>query len=400
VSTPRRHPLSHRRGASSGSISLLLLVILGTAACGSSVGAPGHVINPVVVSSSLATSIETPAGSWAVVPMGDLDQPLNTFWQLFFRPEGSSTWSDETSALAVATNGGLVLAPTGRSLAVGIRPSNLLEYSPLLLTSGSGRSWSPASPIAGLAGQPDSLAMGADGAAVALTTGSGGQAVLESAEGLAGWRELTSVSKLLASPAGRSCDVLALTAVNTSRAGVLIGGDCRKTGVSGLFSESPSGWLRVGPALPAALEHGLVDVLSLQPTAGGLCALLAVSDGPDTSLEAAWTSSGSTWIVSPVLDLGTEQVTSVGADGKSGLFVLATRSVSEVIEVLSGPGRAWSTLPDPPAGTQTLVFGATGKVDALSVDRTTFTDWSLPDSSGSWTRAQVIDVPIEFGSSS
>lgn len=400
MSISRHHPPSHRQGAASGLISLLLLFALGTAACGSAAATPDHVTSPVVVSPSLATSIETPAGSWAVVPMGDLHQPLNTFWQLFFRPKDSSAWSDEASALAVATNGGLVLAPNGSSLVVGIRPSNRLEYSPLLLTSGGGHLWSPASPIAALAGQPDSLAIGAGGSALALTTGAGGQAVLESAGGLSDWRELTSVSRLQSSPVGRACDVLALTAVSTSAAGVLLGGDCQRVGVTGLFLETAGGWLPVGPALPRALKHGRVDVLALQPTVGGLCALLAVSDGPDTSLEAAWTSSGSTWIVSPVLDLGTEQVASVGSDGKNGLFVLAARSDSEVIEILSGPGRAWSTLPDPPAGTQTLVFGATGTVDALSVDRTTFTDSSLTDSSGSWTRAQVIDVPIEFGSSS
>lgn len=395
----RRHPRSNRPRAASGLTALTLLLALGTAACGSAAAAPGHATSPMVVGPSLATSIETPVGSWAVVPMGDLDQPLNTFWQLFFRPQRSSTWSDMASALAVATNGGLVLAPNANSLAVGIRPSNRLEYSPLLVTSGGGHSWSPASPIAALVDEPDSLAVGASGAALALTTGAGGQAVLESAGGLAGWQSLTSVSKLQSSPAGRACDLLALTAVSTSAAGVLIGGDCRRAGVAGLFAEAAGGWLRIGPTLPAGLEHGFVDVLALQPAASGLSALLAVSDGRGTSLEAAWTSNGSTWVVSPALDLGTEQVASVGADGKGGLFVLTSQSASESIEVLSGPGGSWSALPNPPAGTKTVVFGPTGKIDALSVDDTTFTDWSLSDSSSSWTRTQVIDVPIQFGSS-
>ena len=101
------------------------------------------------IATSLATSIETSAGTWAVVPMGHLDQPLNTFWQLFFRAKGATRWSDYASALAVATNGGLLVAtPNGRSLVVGIRPANLLDYSPLLVTANNGRTWIPASPSA------------------------------------------------------------------------------------------------------------------------------------------------------------------------------------------------------------------------------------------------------------
>jgi hypothetical protein len=152
----------------------------------------------------MATSIETPAGSWAVVPMGTLDDPLNTFWQLFFRPSGASGWSDEASSLAVATNGGLAVATFGRgSLAVAIRPANRLDYSPLLVTADSGRAWSPVPPLGGVAKMPDALAVGASGRGLALTTGTTGNDVLESASGLADWKELTSTGTLQSSAAGR-----------------------------------------------------------------------------------------------------------------------------------------------------------------------------------------------------
>ena len=79
-------------------------------ACGSSTPAANSQTAGPVVRSALATSTETAAGTWVTVPMGHLDQPLNTFWQLFYRPAGAKAWSNQASALAVATNGGIVVS--------------------------------------------------------------------------------------------------------------------------------------------------------------------------------------------------------------------------------------------------------------------------------------------------
>ena len=65
---------------------------------------------PTLFPTPLATSIQTAQGTWATVAMGHLDDPDNTFWQLFFRPAGSIAWSNQVEATATATNGGLVLA--------------------------------------------------------------------------------------------------------------------------------------------------------------------------------------------------------------------------------------------------------------------------------------------------
>ena len=133
----------------------------------------------IVAGAPLATSISTAVGSWAIVPMGDLGQPLNTFWQLFFRPLGSSRWSDKAEGLAVATNGGLVMAaPDGKSAVVGVRSAANLNFSPILTTVNDGRSWSPGPPVSGLASEPDALAVDSQGQGLALTSGgtSGGGA--------------------------------------------------------------------------------------------------------------------------------------------------------------------------------------------------------------------------------
>ncbi len=198
------NPRSWRSRA--GAIVLAALSAAAVSACGSRAGAPSPLarVQGATIHPSLATSIETSAGSWVTVPMGHLDQPLNTFWQLFFRPRGARQWSNTASALAVATNGGLVLATdAGKSLTIGIRPTNYLAYSPLIVTSNA-RSWSSATPLGALAEQPDALAVTAGGAALALVAGARTDEVSASSAGLAGWRTLVTAAELLGLPA-RSC---------------------------------------------------------------------------------------------------------------------------------------------------------------------------------------------------
>ena len=108
----------------------LACAALGLASCGTS-ALPGAPTGAVAAPSKapLPASVQTRAGTWATVPMGDLGQPLNTFRQLFFRPAGSASWSDRVQATATATNGGLVLADDNQDLVVGVRPSNMLTFS-------------------------------------------------------------------------------------------------------------------------------------------------------------------------------------------------------------------------------------------------------------------------------
>jgi hypothetical protein len=401
---PRRRPRLRRTKRRAEERGLATLALMAIAAAGCAAGPVSDALNaspsPTLTGISLATSIETAAGSWAAVPMGHLDQPLNTFWQLFFRPNGGAGWSDKAEGLGVATNGGLLLATGGgQSLAVGVQPANLLHFSPLLVTSNGGSSFSPVTPVATLAQQPDALAVGAAGQWLALTTAAGGQ-VFESAAGLASWHELTTTSSLGQSAAGRTCGIVAMTAVAVDSGRAVIGADCSEAGEVGIFA-SADAWRLAAPRLPAALDHGTVTVLGLQQTDVGLRAALEVSEGHDTSLVAAWTTDGgATWSVSSVLGLGSRRVLSIGPDGPAGLFVLASLTgASDSVEVVSGPGGSWRGLPSAPASTQTLVFGPADTADALAVNDTVFTDWKLTQGATGWMKAQVIDVPIAFGSS-
>ncbi len=64
------------------------------AGCGSAApAAPGPAAEaPPGGAPFLATSLITPAGTWAVAVMGGSVASHNNFWQLFIRPAGSSSW--------------------------------------------------------------------------------------------------------------------------------------------------------------------------------------------------------------------------------------------------------------------------------------------------------------------
>ncbi len=381
------------------------LAALGASAvsgCGTPVAGPIAQVSGAVIRASLATSIETSAGSWATVAMGHVGQPLNTFWQLLFRPSGAALWSDRASALAVATNGGLIVATHGdRSLAIGIRPVNRLDYSPLIVTSDA-RSWLPAGPIGALADEPDALTIADGGEAMALVSDGRATRVFASRGGLASWRQLVTENELATSQAGRACGLLSLTAVGYGAGRGLIGASCSRAGIVGLFSENEGTWRLVGPRLSQALGHSSAEVLGLQPTASGLCALIGVTGRRSAYLVAACTTgNGFEWRISPAMLLsGPEAVVSFGPAGALGLYALVSSSAHpDILAVLGEPDMSWRTLPSPPARTAAVVFGLAGRVDALAVEDTSCTDWRLA-SGARWKRVQELDVAIQFGSSS
>ena len=66
---------------------------------------------------------------------------------------------------------------------------------------------------------------------------------------------------------------------------------------------------------------------------------------------------------------------------------------------ISGQNAAWRRLPQPPAATAALAFGPAGRVDALAARGSSLTDWRLARGSGIWRQAQILDVPVQYGSS-
>jgi len=394
-----------------------MLLALTTSACGTT---PAH--DPVAAAPgpSLATSTSTSQGTWAVVPMGILSQPLETFWQLFFRAKGTTRWVDRSTSLAIATNGGIVMAPTSalrRSFTVAIRQANLLAYAPLLGLSASGRSWTPLAPLPGLPDAPDVLVINDPGTSYAIT-GSTGDALMSSSR-LTTWRTVTTLSSLRASPAGRACGIQSLTALGEVTGQVVLGATCTREEVAGVLAASASGWRLVGPSV-RGLGSASVRVLGLTETGDGLYAVLASTSAGSTTVVAAWTDGGQLrWRVSAPLRLGTADVRSFGATGANGLFVLASGASGPVsLHAEDSPGSPWIELPSPPQGSTTVAMGEDGNMDALVVQNAVISicrghthecvrapvgllsDWALASGSQRWRRGQVTRVILELGSSS
>ena len=239
--------------------SLLLAATMLAAGCGSVAGqatAPARSAAPP----SLATSLTTPAGTWAVAVMGGSAASHNNFWQLFVRPAGTSTWRLATPP-GVASNGGLVLTGLrGGSMMAGFRPSQRLGYSPLATTKDNGKSWSPSLLDAGLADIPGALAADpASGRLLALLTN--GSTEMSGSGGTA-WTRLTTRHALATSPAGTRCELESLTATAFSPSGrPMLAAGCAHPGTAGIFSRTGRTWQLTGPALPAAYAHQAITVL-------------------------------------------------------------------------------------------------------------------------------------------
>jgi hypothetical protein len=379
-----------------------LAVAAPIAACGGASSSPHAAAAPI--QTPLATSIETADGSWATVPMGHLNQPLNTFWQLFVAPPGTTArWSNQVQATATATNGGIVLSSgRGRSLIAGVRPSQLLTYSPLIATANDGRSWANGLLPEGLAAHPNALAVSPHGQALALVNNRSGSQVLASTGNLSRWRTLTTEHLLASTASGRACGVRSITAVAILAGSPTVGASCREPEAIGIFAHSTSGWHAIGPPLPSSVGRGTVEVLALATRGRQLTSLLSVSGGGATSLVAVWLSSKHRWAISAPLPMAaSERLASVGPAGGSGLFALLTeQSGADRVEVIAGPGHDWRELPPPPPGTETIAFRTATTADAFAVHNTVLTISALSPSPHAWVRTQVMNVSIPFGSSS
>ena len=358
--------------------------------CGSQ-SAPVSGPGLTVVTPPLATSLVTAQGTWAVAVMGGSAASHNDFWQLFVRPTGATRWSLVTPE-GVADNGGLVATggAGGTSLLVGFRPSQGLAFSPLAASSDAGRNWTPGLLDADLAGVPDALAVGASGQVLALLRdGSIEQAPTAAAAAAGRWSRLTTLGALAASTPGHSCGVAGVEAVSFGVNDTpMAGGSCVRRGVAGVFAESGGTWQAAGPALPAAFAGDQVQVLGL--ASGGTTALMAAG----SSLVAAW-PGGAGWTVSAPVAAPAGAVRASGFGPGGSVWVLLGGGRAEAID---GTGGAWRALPGVPAGTQTLAPITGGGYDALAVSGSRLTVWQL-EGTASWVQVQVIDVPIEYGSS-
>ena len=375
--------------------------VAGGCSAGGSAGDNAVTTTAAPLPTPLATSISGPAGTWATVAMGQLDQPLNTFWQLLYRPAGGSQWSNQVEATAVATNGGMVLAPLGgKSVVAGMLPSNRLTFTPMIATSDGGRSWQDGLIDPAVASTPDSLASNGAGRIIALVGDGRSSQVLAATDSLSTWETAATEAQLAATPAGRRCGLISLTAVAYPGTTPMAAGSCAKPGITAVFALGPTGWQAAGPPTSA---DSTVQVLGVRTEGDTLTGLFA-STTPTGSdhLVAGWSSdAGQQWTTSPLLQVaGNQQITSFGPADGAGLFVLSSDpSGSNQLDLITGPSSSWSQLPQPPGQTATVAITAGDPPQALSVKGRILTIWTLISKSGGWSKSQTIPVNIQFGSS-
>ena len=378
-------------------VPLLLAGTVLAAGCGSAAREPGGTAVPMRPP-SLATSLVTATGTWAVAVMGGPAADNNNFWQLFVRPAATGRWRLATPP-GVASNGGLVVAsPGGQSVVAGFRPSQDLYFSPLATTDDNGTAWTPGVLDAALASVPDALAAAAGGGRLLALLASG--EVQLSGPGGTGWARLATHQALATSAAGRRCGLGSLTAAAFSSAGVpLLAGSCtHHRGTAGIFAHTSGTWHLTGPTLPARYTHQDISVLRLTTTGGTTTALLAAGTGSATQLLAAWSTgkSGSHWTLSPPLPLhGAKPTSASPGPGYSVAVVLAGNHA----QAITGPAGTWQPLPALPPGTATLAPEPAGGWDALAAHSTKLTIWQLQTGHTAWAITQTISVPIQFGSS-
>lgn len=395
--------MTARRCAAKLFLPATAMAVLGlsAAACSSSGSSTTPVQGGALSPTPLATSLESAGATWATIPMGNLDQPLNTFWQLFELPQGATGWSNQVQSTGVATNGGIVLASSpGGTVVAAVRPSNMLTYSPAAVTDDAGRSWSTSLVDAGLADHPDTLALGSDDAFALAAGGDGGEQLLEGGAALGDWHRVVDQQALADTAAGRACGVVSLVAVADVSGSAVVGAACSTPGTVGVLSDGPGGWRLAGPRLPASLARRPAEVLGLWPVDGGLDTLVAVSGGTGQEadlVEASSAGAGQWTVSSPSAIPDGDAMASFGPTASGGVFVLATGPRGDLLETDSGAGTGWTVLPAPPGGTQTVAFPAGGPAYAMAGDGTVLKVWSL---AAGWSLIQTTDVPIQFGSSS
>jgi len=382
--------------AALGAIVLSAIVL---SAC-SSPGGTGAAPSPStsgLAAVPLATSFAGQTGTWATLAMGHLDEPLNTFWQLFYLSGSSSTWELATPP-GVASNGGLVvsLGPSA-TVTAGFEPSIDLRFSPLAQSTDQGSTWGPGVLPGGLAPVPDSLAASDGHQYLALLRTGGGDVVANNGD-LAEWKRVASTATLIADPSTSACDVEALTAVSFGPNGEeLVGAACARGPGVGIFGYVAGAWQPIGPSVPG--PEGPTQVLRLVGTPAGTTALVSAGEGRARRLVALWSSDGlKSWSVSASLPLGRGSLTSTGVTATGG-FIVTVRGAdgSASASAISPSGGPWRPLTPPPAGTSVVVGGPDGVFDALIADQSNLDVDTL--GSGGWHRTQTLNVPIQYGSS-
>jgi hypothetical protein len=398
LGAPRRRAAAGllARGPAAAGLIVLCLLASNLAACGS-VGGSGSAAPTDALSTPLATSLPSAAGSWALLPAG-ASSGEEHFWELLHRGASNANWSLVTPP-GVQDNGGLAIAAAGSTLLAGFIPSYNLHFSPLALTSDGGATWTPDLLPGGLTAVPDSLALSSDGRAYALLAKDGGEIVVRNVPG-GEWRSLTTSRALAAAPVAGGCGLTSIDAIASAPSGgLLVGGACAHTGQIGEYAYTRGGWRAAAPPTPAALRGDVNRVLSLVSTSGTKFTLVDFPSASQNTLIAAWsTDEGHSWTEAPPQVMGArEGLIAAGPAPHSHTFLLVSTPHGNRLRI-GAPSTPWRATPRPPAGTATVALSGAGEVDALAVHGYNIADWRLVGTPPAWQRVGTLHVSVSVSS--
>ena len=211
----------------------------------------------------------------------------------------------------------------------------------------------------------------------------------------ASWTTLAASGAVASSAAGRRCEVTSLTAVAYAPSGTpLAAASCARAGIAGIFAvrEHLAGsW----PPSSASARARQVTVLRLTAIAAGDIALLRPGRAAREPARRLDERRNRLDGLSPARCRYRSGGCLRHRVRRRGWLLLADGRAYAV----SGPGGAWRRLPSPPPGTAALAAGRGGAIDALAADGGNLTVYQLTPA-GAWGKAQVLTVPIQYGSSS
>jgi hypothetical protein len=159
----------------------------------------------------------------------------------------------------------------------------------------------------------------------------------------------------------------------------------------------------VGSAIPG-ISTGPTEVIRLVTTSAGTAALVSTGSGATTSLHALWSSDGlRSWTASAGLPFSGATLISTGVTADGGWVIAGSRPrrgapARAMVAATIGPsGAHWQTLAPPPVGTSAVAATPDGSFEALLGHGSTLTVDRLGPTA--WSRAQVLEVPVQYGSS-
>jgi len=351
-----------------------------------------------VTHAPLTSSVSTSSATWVAVPMGHLDDPLNTFWELFSLPRGGARWSLATPR-GMADNGGLVAAVgAGRSALIGIRPSNQLHFSSVNSTRDLGTSYAVGALPRGLIDRPDALATSTRNSRLALVAPR--EEVLSSSGRLSTWSALLTAGAAAKQPSSAACRLTSLDAVAFDSSGEpLVGGACNRPGAVGLYDLSGNSIRPQQVHLAAAMTHDTITVLRLDRQGSSTAALLLARRGHrQTVVAVVRAAPGRSWQAGAPYPLAAGQQIRATSSSPAGYGMLLS-SPDGRLAYVEQTAAGWTRLPSLPAATSAVVTPAGQPPQAITVKGSIFGAWRYDPAERRWRHVQSISVPIQYGSS-